>query len=272
MQVIGFGQINFWDGGSLWIGLAQAPAAMHAHRAIQISVALAGSLRFREAHGDGYTQYAAALVPPNLPHAFDASGSVVANVFCEPESVIGRALMRRYGNGSVNALAEAQIGPAREALRVAYATAEPDEILNQRAREVAESLAGTPTVAAATVVSETDQRVVRAVEAITRRLERPMTLAEIAASVHLSPGRFRHLFISEMGIPFRRYLLWRRLQRALELGVQGASWAEAAHAANFADSAHLTRTCWRMFGIAPSALAGIPQPAVGRERLALTRS
>jgi AraC family transcriptional regulator len=44
------------------------------------------------------------------------------------------------------------------------------------------------------------------------------------------------------------------LQRALEIGLEGGSWAEAAHAAAFADAAHLTRTFKRMWGIAPTAL------------------
>ena len=35
MQIIGIGKINPWDGGSLWIGLAKAGAAAHAHHAIQ---------------------------------------------------------------------------------------------------------------------------------------------------------------------------------------------------------------------------------------------
>jgi AraC family transcriptional regulator len=33
----------------------------------------------------------------------------------------------------------------------------------------------------------------------------------------------------------------------------GRSWTEAAHATGFADSAHLTRTCRRMFGMHPAA-------------------
>jgi AraC-like DNA-binding protein len=39
----------------------------------------------------------------------------------------------------------------------------------------------------------------------------------------------------------------------------GSSWTEAAQQAGFADSAHLSRTCRRMFGIAPSML--LPEPA-----------
>jgi AraC-like DNA-binding protein len=34
----------------------------------------------------------------------------------------------------------------------------------------------------------------------------------------------------------------------------GQSWTAAAHDAGFADSAHLSRTCRRMFGFAPAAL------------------
>ena len=40
----------------------------------------------------------------------------------------------------------------------------------------------------------------------------------------------------------------------LALGYSGASWTDAAHAAGFADSAHLSRTSRTMFGTTPSAL------------------
>lgn len=53
---------------------------------------------------------------------------------------------------------------------------------------------------------------------------------------------------------FRPYVLWTRLNRALELGVAGSSWTDAAHATNFADSAHLTRTCRRMYGLFPTSM------------------
>ena len=43
----------------------------------------------------------------------------------------------------------------------------------------------------------------------------------------------------------------------------GVSWTEAAQAWGFADSAHLTRTCRRMFGIAPSMLVRSSPAATG---------
>jgi len=45
-----------------------------------------------------------------------------------------------------------------------------------------------------------------------------------------------------MGLPFSRYMLWRKLTRAMvAIGSEGTI-AAAAHAADFADAAHLTRT------------------------------
>ncbi|KAI3602682.1 hypothetical protein D8I24_3233 (plasmid) [Cupriavidus necator H850] len=40
-------------------------------------------------------------------------------------------------------------------------------------------------------------------------------MTEIAAAVHLSPERFRHLFLEETGIRFRPYVLWLRMEVAI---------------------------------------------------------
>ena len=74
-----------------------------------------------------------------------------------------------------------------------------------------------------------------------------------------SESHFRHLFVSGTGSSFRAYLLWLRINLAIDAAMAGASWTDAAHAAGFADSAHLTRTHKRMFGIEPTAVR--PQAA-----------
>ena len=70
----------------------------------------------------------------------------------------------------------------------------------------------------------------------------------------LSPSRFRHLFVEETGVGLRPYILWRRFLRVWELLAEGASLSTAAHAAGFADAAHLSRTSRSMFGFPPSAM------------------
>jgi len=52
------------------------------------------------------------------------------------------------------------------------------------------------------------------------------------------------------------------MERAVTSAFQGRSWTEAAHEAGFADAAHLTRTCRRMIGLAPTML--VPEEPKGR--------
>jgi AraC-like DNA-binding protein len=262
MKLLGHGQINLWRGGSLWIGLVKSSADVHAHHAIQLSIGLKGRVRFLSAKAAHWTEYDAALVPPHIRHAFDAEGSVVANIFCEPESVVGRTLIARFGSQAIAAIPTPDAATAARRLRESYAANEPDDALNATAQSVLTDLAD-----AAETAPTTDPRVLKAIAEIERRLDRSITLGEIARVVHLSPSRFRHLFVAETGVPFRPYVLWLRLQSALECALAGASWTEAAHSANFADSAHLTRTFKRMFGVAPASLSGM-SPSIGRTSLA----
>jgi AraC-like DNA-binding protein len=60
--------------------------------------------------------------------------------------------------------------------------------------------------------------------------------------------------MAETGVSFRAYLLWLRLECALAAYVRGTSLTDAAHAGGFADSAHLSRTFKRMFGITPASV------------------
>ena len=83
-------------------------------------------------------------------------------------------------------------------------------------------------------------------------------LADLAGRAGLSTERFRHLFAEVLGVPFRRYVLWRRIGRAVSLLNGGHSVTAAAHASGFADGAHFARTMKVMFGVAPSALGWSP--------------
>lgn len=84
----------------------------------------------------------------------------------------------------------------------------------------------------------------------------PWRAAEVAASLSLSESRFRHLFRQEMGIAWRPWLRWRRLLCAILILRQGGSATDAAHAAGFADSAHLSRTFRLAFGITIREIQG----------------
>jgi len=73
--------------------------------------------------------------------------------------------------------------------------------------------------------------------------------AEVASQLALSESRFLHLFSKELGIPWRPYLLWRRIICAVQAMINNNSATDAAYLAGFSDSAHLSRTFRNNFGM-----------------------
>lgn len=250
MKPSGSGRILLWRGASVWLGHAEESTDVHAHHAIQITLALSsGDLHFQSA-GETWKSYAAAVIPAHHPHAFEARGQLVALVFVEPESREGQKIRARFCDGIVS-LSDADIKrPTIAALGAAYHEKHDDEAVIACARAVIGELAAASDAPPLAV----DPRIVRAIELLHERLDQTISLATIADAVHLSPERFRHLFIAQTGIRFRPYILWLRLGHALTAYVSGASLTDASHAGGFADSAHFSRTFRQMFGVAPFSI------------------
>ena len=240
----GTGRIIFWRGGSVWIGQVSEETGFHEHHAIQITLALAGgTVNFRPPTGN-WTAHAAAIVAAHQPHAFKAPGQLVALIFAEPESLEGRRLQERFPDGVVP-LDTAVFAEESARLAAVYARGAADEEIAARARAVTAKLASVQASSARPL----DKRIERAIDLVRERLGEAVMMAEVADAVHLSPERFRHLFLQETGIRFRPYVLWLRLETAVALYAAGCSLTEASHAAGFADSAHFSRTFKRMFGV-----------------------
>ena len=102
-----------------------------------------------------------------------------------------------------------------------------------------------------------DPRVQRIIDYAAAHLDSPLSLAEAAKGIYLSPSRLRHLFVEQTGLAFKTYLLWLRLVKAVQIYSQGESLTEAAHLAGFADSAHFSRIFRRTFGLPATTLTRI---------------
>jgi AraC-like DNA-binding protein len=217
----------------------------HRHHSVQLILALTGSLRIRRGEGEAWHSCEAALVRADAPHEVDARGATVLIGFVEPESRLGAALAERIP------LDIAHI-PADEAARwrgVVCAAGLPGDAEIRRWIE-ADLHDGRPQPTLHPGVG----RVLRYVPNHLHERD-ALSLNALAVVAGLSPSRLMHAFTASMGIALRPYLLWLRLQLACSELMGGASATEAALYAGFADAAHLSRTCRRMLGTAPTVIA-----------------
>lgn len=253
MDTVGRGRILIWEGASLWI-MESAPAKgavlnstdLHSHHAVQVTLSLGGQFELRTAD---HSIEVDAAVAPDVSHVFKAQG-LVAILFIEPESRAGRAISRRLFEGAPLVPIPPKLAmDLIERLAVTYRDCDKDDApLVALGRSLVARLAGTLDA------EMPDIRVQRIIAYTAERLDENITLEAVARNVGLSPSRVRHLFVEQTGLPFRTYVLWLRLTKAVGMFAGGRSLTEAAHEAGFADSAHFSRTFRRMFGLPAAAL------------------
>jgi AraC-like DNA-binding protein len=99
-----------------------------------------------------------------------------------------------------------------------------------------------------------DPRIVTVLRALEDDPDAFVTFDGAAREAGLSVSRTRELIRKAVGIPFRRYRLWRRMAVAGRVLARSATLTEAAHAAGFASSAHFSTAFRAMFGLSPSGL------------------
>ncbi len=95
---------------------------------------------------------------------------------------------------------------------------------------------------------------------IEANLERPMTLAEIAARIHLSPAGCARAFREAFGISLHQYIIDRRIARARTLLATGRlSVAQVARAVGFPSESWFSQSFSRRVGVAPSVYMRSPK-------------
>lgn len=233
-----------WSGHFLWQpGLLSyvgpgGSSDRHAHHALQLAISFDEPLDL--ILDDRQVRARAVLVGSGVPHAFRTGGRRIFYGLIEPHSTIGCSLTHRAAQVAGCDLAD--ILPLGDA-----PAAEADALIDYTHRMI-DLLAPTPPA------SPLSEPVVSALAYLDETLDDPPRLTQAARAAHISPSRLTHLFSEQVGIPFRRFVLWLRLRRAAEYVWRTRSLTEAAHAAGFSDLAHFSRVCRATFGVAPTGL------------------
>jgi AraC family transcriptional regulator len=242
------GDFIAWTGGCGFIGEGEGSISPHSHYAIQLVIGAPAGLRVQFGRHGEWQSCAGALIPSRATHSIDVNDcDWSAVLFIEPETAAGKALTARL-QGKLELLDADATSVTAKRLERAWRIEEDYDAVKGICFQLVQEISGT------NWREPSDPRVLATIDYIRKKVDQAVSLSEVAQAANLSPSRFRHLFVQETGMPLRTYVLWRRLLHVWTLLMQGEALSKAAHAAGFADSAHLSRTSRSMFGVAPSVL------------------
>jgi AraC-like DNA-binding protein len=232
-------QLYLGRGRALYCGPLQHLAA-HADGAPVLHVGIYGP--FRMMLGDGaWRSYRAAIVPPGLRHALDVAGGVHGKLFVETDSPSASAFRRRFPSrrGAVTDLNDPEV---LEIFRWIF----EDDPQQEAVERCLDLLLPGPEE------TRLDPRIRKIVELILKEPDRNYSQGELAASLGLSPSRLLHLFSQQVGVPYRRFRMWKRLMLSFELLHDQDSMTLAALDSGFADATHYSHAFRDTFGVNPA--------------------
>jgi AraC family transcriptional regulator len=230
---------------ALYVGVTTA--SKHKHHAVQISVALMQPFRMRLANGS-WQEYGCVIIRPDVEHEFDSGSVAVANMFLDVESADYQVLLQTEGDiqdaRSVDVPQE-----LLQSLRLFQDRQTAMDAAPELCTHIIEALLGRRLLR-----KKIDARISQVLDMIAREPAEKIQVERLANAVALSSSRLAHLFAEQVGVPIRRYRIWKAIREAIRLCLSGASLTEAAHTAGFTDSAHFSNTFRDLFGMMPSQL------------------
>jgi len=236
-----------WEGGFVLIAGSDGVVPPHAHHAIQIVITMSGEAAISDS-GEEWRSGRGIIVPPDVTHSYSGRGAYGAMIMIDPDSIEGLWLRSTIAD-RITIVPESRVIPAADALRRFCESPFSSMDIGALVRYTVESLcAGVPPS------RHPDPRITKVLDLIASSDDLRLSLEQVAAAVFLSPSRFQHLFKQQVGLPFRRYMLWRKVTRAMIAIARERTLTAAAQSSDFADAAHLTRTFHQMFGLPPSVL------------------
>lgn len=220
----------------------------HRHVAAQIIVALKSQLLIQFSPHKDFIKCDGVLIPPNVTHHVAGPGPLALMIWLDPATIESRA---------IRVLSESKMVPLHNIQSTLTFEKLKQMSVGLRKSSDAERLIKAVTqflLPQCKAVKPLDSRISSALAGLYNLspFNQPYPLSGLAEGVHLSEGRFRHLFREELGVPFQQYWMGHRLLTAIRQMESTSSLTAVAQNAGFSDLPHFSRAFRASFGISPS--------------------
>ena len=186
-----------------------------------------------------------ALVRPYVPHSVESEHPSIICLVIEPETVEPLAM-----DGLAARICGAEAPAIAQRIRTAYETLRRQERRGGFTTQEFDQLSFGERLPDRNM----DHRIRTAALMLNDFSGSKMTAADCAASVHLSPSRFLHLFKDQTGISFRAFRAWKRARHLLHFVNEDINLAHLAQDIGYPDSTHFSHSIRRFYGLQPRAI------------------
>lgn len=240
-------RIFFNNGIGVYAGQVQE-TKLHSHHATEIIFGLTGRFTLSDSKNQR-KEYLISLVPHDIKHQFINDSRIVpVFIYLDPFHNLAQQLSKSFNLQSEIIRVETLLPQEIRDSFSLWLNGEHIDILDPVNELVSQLTNNT------SHESHIDNRIKTSLDYIRESLNTELRLEDVASRVNLSGSRYAHLFKEQVGIPFRRFVLWTRLQTTVESILKGSSLTSACYEGGFADLSHFTKTFVAMFGVTPSSV------------------
>ena len=234
--------VYIWNSMSL-LFLSGIHTSMHSHYAYEIYISK--NSFFEMDFGFGLRKYNGIIINSDVPHKFSSKNGTCLLILINPAHSLAGKYLRNILNSK----------PYKE-----FDSTQTEEIISDlyryRQKNMGYNCAINHVSGLLKIISGElpencfyDSRIEKAITLIHKTYKENFTLSFLASEIGLSKSRIRHLFKEQTGITISKYILNIRLIEAIKIIINGYTKTYAAHESGFSDSAHLSRTFKRIYGL-----------------------